>query len=423
MLLIQIRSLCCAPRSCWRLCAGAFRVGRQGELLGAKVHAALTELLGRAQVYDLRHEREPAARVGDIVAVASAAGVRVVVAGGDGSCAWVLGALADAGMANIPVAILPLGTGNDLSRVAGWGGGFLTSGTSSVMRQRLLRRLHAVARAPEGPIDRWDLRLAIQGGGSGAGAAAAAAAAGGLPPAFRCTPECEAATARVFNYLSVGMDAEIAFGYHQGRPKTAKGKSLLGTAWLSYVSSVLQQGWLASSTKGCCGSRARVARRVGLQVRNGDDGAAEWRSIALPLDTTAIVLLNIDSYASGRRLWKQRWSSGAQGGYDELGELPEHDDGRLEVVAIRGGLHLAGIVSHASGATRLAQASAVRLRIGATPGGRSSLWDQSMCIQLDGEPWRQRLDTNGPVELEITHSGRSSLLVGPEADMIAEVQQ
>ena len=151
MLLIQIRSLCCAPRSCWRLCAGAFRVGRQGELLGAKVHAALTELLGRAQVYDLRHEREPAARVGDIVAVASAAGVRVVVAGGDGSCAWVLGALADAGMANIPVAILPLGTGNDLSRVAGWGGGFLTSGTSSVMRQRLLRRLHAVARAPEGP--------------------------------------------------------------------------------------------------------------------------------------------------------------------------------------------------------------------------------------------------------------------------------
>ena len=37
--------------------------------------------------------------------MASAAGVRVVVAGGDGSCAWVLGALADAGISKATVAL------------------------------------------------------------------------------------------------------------------------------------------------------------------------------------------------------------------------------------------------------------------------------------------------------------------------------
>lgn len=45
----------------------------------------------------------------------------VMVAGGDGSVTWILQQLAKEGLAqDIPVGVLPLGTGNDLARVLGW---------------------------------------------------------------------------------------------------------------------------------------------------------------------------------------------------------------------------------------------------------------------------------------------------------------
>ena len=47
---------------------------------------------------------------------------RVVVCGGDGTIGWIFTALEEEGLADrAEVAIVPLGTGNDLSRVLGWG--------------------------------------------------------------------------------------------------------------------------------------------------------------------------------------------------------------------------------------------------------------------------------------------------------------
>lgn len=48
--------------------------------------------------------------------------VRLVICGGDGSVAWVVGELHRAKLAGIvPIAIVPNGTGNDLSNYMGWG--------------------------------------------------------------------------------------------------------------------------------------------------------------------------------------------------------------------------------------------------------------------------------------------------------------
>jgi diacylglycerol kinase (ATP) len=79
---------------------------------------SLNELLGEENVFDLSVitpldvlKRNPCSQV--------------VCCGGDGTVAWVLSALDEFVFKERPkIAVIPLGTGNDLSRSLGWGPGF-----------------------------------------------------------------------------------------------------------------------------------------------------------------------------------------------------------------------------------------------------------------------------------------------------------
>lgn len=52
--------------------------------------------------------------------------MRILAAGGDGTVAWILKTIDDLGLQPHPqVAVVPLGTGNDLSLSFGWGNTFL----------------------------------------------------------------------------------------------------------------------------------------------------------------------------------------------------------------------------------------------------------------------------------------------------------
>ena len=78
---------------------------------------------------------------------------RVLVCGGDGTVGWVLTEIDIMDYHNPPpIAVLPLGTGNDLARTLGWGGGYERS-------DDLLNLLVHVRKGGIVDVDRWKVTV------------------------------------------------------------------------------------------------------------------------------------------------------------------------------------------------------------------------------------------------------------------------
>ncbi|RWW83336.1 hypothetical protein BHE74_00008158 [Ensete ventricosum] len=101
---------------------------RSGKRYGPLLKSRLQELIGEDQPSDFVQYGlaflERLADLGDYCAKATRENLRVMVAGGDGTVGWVLESLGELYVQNRepvpPSGIIPLGTGNDLSRSFGW---------------------------------------------------------------------------------------------------------------------------------------------------------------------------------------------------------------------------------------------------------------------------------------------------------------
>uniref|UniRef100_A0A669F2J1 Diacylglycerol kinase n=1 Tax=Oreochromis niloticus TaxID=8128 RepID=A0A669F2J1_ORENI len=121
--------------------------------------------------------------------------LRILACGGDGTVGWILSCLDELALTpQPPVAVLPLGTGNDLARTLNWGGGYTDEPLSKILSH--------VEEGTVVQLDRWNLLVEPNH------------SAGAEPD----EQQTDKLPLDVFNnYFSLGFDAHVTLEFHESR--------------------------------------------------------------------------------------------------------------------------------------------------------------------------------------------------------------
>ncbi|AQK40749.1 Diacylglycerol kinase 3 [Zea mays] len=201
-----------------------------------------------------------------------------------------------------------------------------------------------------------------------------------------------------YNYFSIGMDAQVAYGFHQLRDE----KPFLASGPLSnkliYAGYTCKQGWFF--TQCISDPELRGLRNIiCLSIKRMD--SSEWENIPVPSSVRAIVALNLHNYASGRNPWgnlKPEYLE--KRGFVEA----QSDDGLLEIFGLKQGWHASLVMVELISAKHIAQAAAIRIEI------KGGYWHDAF-MQMDGEPWKQPLSSEYSTFVDIKKVPYPSLII------------
>eukprot|EP00052_Salpingoeca_macrocollata_P015685 m.125202 g.125202 ORF g.125202 m.125202 type:complete len:1071 (-) comp19772_c0_seq1:251-3463(-) len=122
---------------------------KSGSNDGVRMMRAFNYLLNPAQVFDVT---QGSPRIG-LAVFRPLGSFRALGCGGDGTIGWILQEADKLGISKCQLGLLPLGTGNDLARVLGWGGAF------SDNEAGLSHFIDQVESAKVILLDRWSLTM------------------------------------------------------------------------------------------------------------------------------------------------------------------------------------------------------------------------------------------------------------------------
>ncbi|KAM4734297.1 diacylglycerol kinase zeta isoform 3-T3 [Anableps anableps] len=260
---------------------------KSGGNQGAKIIQSFMWYLNPRQVFDLtkggpREGLEMYSKVPNL---------RILACGGDGTVGWILSVLDQLKLRpQPPVAILPLGTGNDLARTLNWGGGYTDEPITKIL-----------SHVEDGNIvqlDRWNLNVESNPEAR---------------PEERDEQQTDKLPIDVFNnYFSLGFDAHVTLGFHESReanPEKFNSRFrnkmfYAGTAFSDFLS----------------GSSKDLAKHIRV-VCDGTDLTAKVQEMKLQ----CLLFLNIPRYCAGTTPWGNPSES-------QDFEPQRHDDGCIEVI-------------------------------------------------------------------------------------------
>ncbi|KAJ7410540.1 hypothetical protein WISP_107843 [Willisornis vidua] len=238
---------------------------KSGGNQGTKVLQMFMWYLNPRQVFDLSQEGPRDA----LELYRKVPNLRILACGGDGTVGWILSILDELQLSPPPpVAVLPLGTGNDLARTLNWGGGYTDEPVSKIL-----------CHVEDGTIvqlDRWNLQVERN------------------PdlPQDELEDGARKLPLNVFNnYFSLGFDAHVTLEFHESRE--------------------------ANPEK----FNSRFRNKMFYAGCDGTDLTPKIQELKFQ----CIVFLNIPRYCAGTMPW------GNPGDHRDF-EPQRHDDGYIEVI-------------------------------------------------------------------------------------------
>lgn len=315
---------------------------KSGGKLGQKILKKFTWLLNPRQVFDLTL---PGCPKFPLYLYRNVPNLRIIVGGGDGTVGWVLSVIDQIKFigARPSVAVLPLGTGNDLARTLNWGSGYTDESLSKILLK--VTESHAVK------LDRWKIltrpNLSVD----------------------LNTLDADDTSAinklkndEMNNYFSIGADAHVVLEFHERREANPHKFS---TRWYNF----LQYGQY--------GSRDQIKKTW----RNLSDfvqlecDSKNYTDVIRSRGYHCIIFLNIPSYSSGTNPWgnHHQTSSSSSSSENSNFSVQSMSDGRIEVIGCFTST-LPKIVIGGAG-ERICQATHIKLTT-----------STYIPIQIDGEP-------------------------------------
>uniref|UniRef100_A0AAY4EJP4 Diacylglycerol kinase n=1 Tax=Denticeps clupeoides TaxID=299321 RepID=A0AAY4EJP4_9TELE len=217
--------------------------------------------------------------------------LRILACGGDGTVGWILSALDQLKLdPQPPVAVLPLGTGNDLARTLNWGGGYTDEPVSKIL-----------SHVEDGNIvqlDRWNLTVKPNAD---------------APQEEKDEQQTDKLSLDVFNnYFSLGFDARVTLEFHESREAKPEKFNSRFRNKMFYAGTAFSD-FLAGSSKD-------LAKHIRV-VCDGTDLTGKIQELKLQ----CLLFLNIPRYCAGTTPW---------GNTTEHRDFDpqRHDDGFLEVI-------------------------------------------------------------------------------------------
>eukprot|EP01102_Stenamoeba_stenopodia_P005947 TRINITY_DN1665_c0_g1_i2.p1 TRINITY_DN1665_c0_g1~~TRINITY_DN1665_c0_g1_i2.p1 ORF type:complete len:638 (+),score=226.99 TRINITY_DN1665_c0_g1_i2:324-2237(+) len=234
---------------------------------------------------------------------------RILVCGGDGTAGWVMATLDKMNFPKPypPVAVLPLGTGNDLARTLGWGGGYRGESPEVIMKK--------IDTSYPVPMDRWKVIVEPKNGTS------------------------ETKNLIMNNYLSIGLDAKIALEFHQNREKNPQ----------YFKSQMINKAWYANYGLKHLISHIELSKVIRIEIDNA--------VYVIPDNIQGVIVLNVPSYAGGACMWEKEPKPDSK-----FHSVPSISDGLLEVVGINSTTHLGQIQMKLAKATKIGQGRNIKIQ-------------------------------------------------------------
>ncbi|KAL3150246.1 hypothetical protein ABBQ32_000102 [Trebouxia sp. C0010 RCD-2024] len=418
---------------------------KSGGQMGTALLKLFGEVVGVVQVYQLPKQRpdkvlkkiwqnlDAAVREGDEKAWHIQNNLRVVAAGGDGTYSWLLQAISEIGIQpQPPASVIPLGTGNGMSVNLGWGHKASSQWVKS--RKSMADMIKGVSTATIRDMDLWSISLTSglpdqhqqnalqnphpsQQNGKDDGSKRrrdiplrdqAPFIDSELPAAIHAqhdgTMQGSHRAGKFTYYFTVGLDAEAAYRFNDVRnqkPYLAKYR-WQNIGWYFYEA--VATGWL-------WGAKPLSRKIASVRVRRSQE--EDWQELVIPKAVRAIVMINLQTYMGGQDLWGLHEHNTPEE-HDKKLVKPIFDDGLLEIVGLKGGLHtsvaLSNVSPHIHG-VRLGQTSEVEVQFEMQTAGKKGLTH----MRLDGEPWAQPFPAKGaaegPLRVHVKLAGRSRVLI------------